>query len=695
MKLVIVESPSKSQTIEKYLGAGYRVLASYGHVRDLPKSKLGVDLEHQYRPDYLVPTKAKKVLNQLIKEAKSAEIVLLATDPDREGEAIAWHISEAIKDKAAATKFARVTFTEITAEAVKAAMAKPRELDQHLIDAQQARRILDRLVGYKLSPFLWKKVYKGLSAGRVQSVATRLIVDRERLIQAFVPVNYWLIGVKLASQGVEFLARLTEVAGQKLEPQSLIDAELAESYRQALEKARYQIESIKVRTIERRALPPLTTSTLQQSASSQLGFSPKKTMVLAQQLYEAGRITYMRTDSLNISQAAIEQFRQYIAANFGPKYLPEKPNYFKTKSKGAQEAHEAIRPTDINRTPENLAGSADKDANRLYGLIWRRALACQMTPASYEQTTVKILAQAAKPTATDLSSGLTAGGQVELFDGFTKVTRLAKANDGDEDATDSALPKLTEQSVLDFASVSSEAKQTEPPNRFSEAGLIKVLEEAGIGRPSTYAPTLSTIIARGYVRLESRQLMPQEVGFIVTDLMTEHFPAIVDVGFTANLESELDAIADGEAVWQEIIDAFYQPFAKDLEQKLLTVPKQQTEEPTDELCDKCQKPMVIKMGRFGRFLACSGFPDCKNAKPIKISTGKPCPDCSQGDLLERTTRKRKKFWGCSRYPECKYATWDDPNQPPKPPKKTATDGTEPEPKATPRRTATKRASTKP
>ena len=439
MKLVIVESPSKSQTIEKYLGAGYRVLASYGHVRDLPKSKLGVDLEHQYRPDYLVPTKAKKVLNQLIKEAKSAEIVLLATDPDREGEAIAWHISEAIKDKAASTKFARVTFTEITAEAVKAAMAKPRELDQHLIDAQQARRILDRLVGYKLSPFLWKKVYKGLSAGRVQSVATRLIVDRERLIQAFVPVNYWLIGVKLASQGVEFLARLTEVAGQKLEPQALIDAELAESYRQALEKARYQIDSIKVRTIERRALPPLTTSTLQQSASSQLGFSPKKTMVLAQQLYEAGRITYMRTDSLNLSEAAIEQFRQYISANFGPKYLPEKANYFKTKSKGAQEAHEAIRPTDINRTPDNLAGSADKDANRLYGLIWRRALACQMTAASYEQTTVKILAQAtqvvlaAEPKPTDLSFGLTAGGQVELFDGFTKVTRLAKASDGDEE----------------------------------------------------------------------------------------------------------------------------------------------------------------------------------------------------------------------------------------------------------------------
>jgi DNA topoisomerase-1 len=659
MKLVIVESPAKGRTIEKYLGKGYKVVASFGHVRDLPKSKLGVDVEHDYEPSYIVPTKAKKVVNGLKADAAKSEMIYLATDYDREGEAIAWHISNALNLDSNATNVKRITFHEITEGAIKDAVAHPRNLDTNLIDAQQARRVLDRLVGYKLSPFLWKKVYKGLSAGRVQSVAVRLIVDREREIKAFQPVEYWSIEADMLAKSIKFIASLILHDGKKIEKLSIPDEATAKNIASDLESATYKVKSVTSKPVTRNPYPPFTTSTLQQTASHQLGYTAKRTMGIAQSLYEAGIITYMRTDSVNLATTAVEAARGYVKNTFGANYLPEQPRAYKTRAKGAQEAHEAVRPTDPTRTPQDLAGELDPDQLKLYELIWKRLIACQMASAKFEQRTAEIETKGKTGAYIFRSSG-----QNIVFEGYLKLWS--------EKLEEKPVPELSEGQIVDLEKLRYDQHFTEPPPRFNEASLIKALEEYGIGRPSTYAPTISTISDRGYVRIENRQFIPQEVGFIVTDLMKEHFPDIVDIGFTAKMEEDLDEVAEGKKKWVAVIDQFYQPFAKLLEEKEQSVEKRKTEEETDEVCDKCGKPMVIKLGRFGRFMACSGFPDCKNTKAILKATGYKCQTCKEGDLVERFTKRRRKFWGCSRYPDCDYATWDDPSKPPK--EKSESDG---------------------
>lgn len=648
MNLVIVESPAKGKTIEKYLGTGYKVLASFGHVRDLPKSKLGVDVDNNYEPSYIVPVKAKKVITSLKNELKKSDTVYLATDYDREGEAIAWHISQALDlDNTKNTTVKRITFHEITKDAIQQAIKSPRDLDLHLIDAQQARRVLDRLVGYKLSPFLWRKVYKGLSAGRVQSVAVRLIVDREREILAFVPVEYWSVEADLEAQGQPFSATLIKKNDEKVEKLTIKTEEDAKLIHADLAGSSYVVKNVSTKETTRNPYPPFTTSTLQQTASHQLGYTSKRTMAIAQGLYERGHITYMRTDSVNLSNEAINASRAYIEESFGSQYLPSAPRTYKTRAKGAQEAHEAIRPTNPSRTPQSMAGELDVDQLKLYELIWKRLVACQMVSAKFEQMSVDIEAKG----QTGLYLFRTTGQRV-LFDGYLKLWS--------EKLEVKTLPAMTIGETTTFIKLRYDQHFTEPPARFNEASLIKALEEFGIGRPSTYAPTISTISDRGYVRIENRQFIPQEAGFIVTDLMKEHFPDIVDIGFTAKMEEELDNIAEGKQQWVSVIDAFYKPFALRLAEKEESVERRNTEEETDEVCDKCGKPMIIKMGRFGRFMACSGFPDCKNAKPILKTTGIMCPLCNEGQLAERMTKKRKKFWGCERYPQCTFATWDDP-----------------------------------
>lgn len=653
MNLVIVESPAKGKTIEKYLGKDYKVLASFGHVRDLPKSKLGVDVDKDYEPSYLIPTKARKVITQLKGEAKKSDVIYLATDYDREGEAIAWHIQKALDlESNKKTVVKRITFHEITESAIKEAIKHPRNLDMDLIDAQQARRVLDRLVGYKLSPFLWKKVYTGLSAGRVQSVAVRLIVDREREIKAFVPVEYWSIEADLEAAQQPFTASLILHNGKKLEKLTIQTKEEAEGIAKDLEDSTYKVISVTTKEVSRNPYAPFTTSTLQQTSAHQLGYTAKRTMMLAQQLYEAGHITYMRTDSVNLSNEAISGARSYIEKEFGSKYLPDSPKLYKTKSRGAQEAHEAIRPTDPKKTPDQLRNDIPDDQLRVYELIWKRLIACQMNAAKFNQISAEIETKGKTGEYTFRSSG-----QNVVFDGFLRLWQ--------EKLDVKSLPEMTEGQVVDLIKLRYDQHFTEPPARFNEASLIKALEEFGIGRPSTYAPTISTIVDRGYVRIEARQFLPQEVGFIVIDLLKEHFPNIVDIGFTAQMEENLDDVAEGKKPWVQVIDQFYKPFNTLLGEKEISVEKQKTEEATDEVCDKCGKPMVAKLGRFGRFLACSGFPDCKNTKAILKPTGVKCPDCKEGDVIERMTRRRRKFWGCSRYPDCNYATWDDPNKPKK------------------------------
>lgn len=659
MNLVIVESPAKGRTIEKYLGKDYRVLASFGHVRDLPEGRLGVDVDHDFLPDYQLIPRAKKTLTQLKSAAKEADQIYLATDFDREGEAIAWHLSEALglanhKSQApnSKPKVARITFHEITKEAIQEAVKHPRTIDSHLVDAQQARRILDRLVGYKLSPFLWKKVMKGLSAGRVQSVAVRLIVDREREIEAFVAQEYWSIEAELrkTANGKQnsdetFTAQLVSRDGEKIDKLAISDEAAARALEQALDGAVYQVGEVTTTDQHRQPAAPFTTSTLQQEASRRLGFSAKKTMKLAQSLYEAGAITYMRTDSTNVATSAVAATRELIAGQFGADYLPAAARVYKTKAKGAQEAHEAIRPTDVRSQPNQIA-VGDEDERRLYDLIWRRLVACQMTPAVLALTKITLTAQ-----ATNHQYGFAVTGSMIKFDGYLQVwpTKMEEV----------VLPTLVAGDRLDLQKLVTAQHFTEPPPRYNEASLIKALEEHGIGRPSTYAPTIATIVDRGYVRVERRVFYPQEIGMIVTDLLKEHFPAIVDIGFTAQMEEDLDAIAEGDKEWVGVLNAFYSPFAKLLEQKLETVKKQQlVTETTDEVCDKCGQPLVIKLGRFGKFLACTGFPACRNTKPLVVSSGVACPVCAQAELVERKTRRGKTFWSCNRYPECKAATWD-------------------------------------
>ncbi|MEK7561138.1 MAG: type I DNA topoisomerase [Patescibacteria group bacterium] len=700
-KLVIVESPTKARTISRFVGGNFIVDSSYGHVRDLPRSKLGIDVEGDFTPQYLIPQKARPVVAKLKKEMADAEGVILATDEDREGEAIAWHLIKALgldeqktkKDKQKTIE--RIVFHEITEKAIKEAIAHPRDLDMNLVDAQQARRVLDRIVGYKLSPFLWKKVFGGLSAGRVQSVAVRLIVEREREIEKFKPQEYWTIAALLrksqapnhklqtnsqsqnADSPDEFEAKLIKIGDKTLDKFAIPDENTAKTIVNALDAAEWTVERVDKKSVSKNPLPPYTTSTLQQDAFRRLRFSAKRTMMLAQQLYEGiaidgggsvGLITYMRTDSLNMSADAISAGRDFLAGTFGEKYVSAETRRFRTKSKGAQEAHEAIRPTDPFRTPESVRPHLEPSQYKLYDLVWRRFIATQMPAAIFDATTVDVSAnlKSQLPSASSTNDQLPttnytfrSTGQIMRFDGFLKIYPIKT-----EDIT---LPDLTEKERLALQKLAPEQHFTIPPPRYTEASLVKILEQHGIGRPSTYAPTISTIQDRGYVeRFERKYLKPTETGCMVNDILVLHFPDIVDIEFTARMEDRLDQIAEGQTPWAPVIKEFYGPFAKNLEQKYEEVQKTTVDETTDEICDKCGKPMIIKRGRFGKFLACSGFPDCKNAKTLKKapeSTGLVCPKCAQGDIIVRYTKKgRRPFYGCSRYPDCDYATWDDPRK---------------------------------
>ena len=653
--VVVVESPAKANTIEKFLGKDYQVLASYGHVRDLPKSKLGIDVEHNFEPQYMIPKGSGKTVKALQAALKSAQTIYLATDYDREGEAIAWHILQAIpptKDQ----KVERITFTEITEPAIKEAIKNPRKIDQDLVDAQQARRVLDRLVGYSLSPVLWKKVRSGLSAGRVQSVALKLIVDREREILAFKPDEYWSLIAELENtQKTRFQAELVKVAGEKPD---LSSQKSTKTLEEKLQEADFKVESIDSKEVKRSPAPPFITSSLQQEASRKLGFSSKKTMVVAQQLYEGiniagahvGLISYMRTDSYNLATQATSQAKTLITKLYGPTYASPAPRVYKKKVRGAQEAHEAIRPTDLSRQPDNLTANLNKDQLRLYRLIWQRTMASQMADARYLQKGANIAAA---------DCILRAKGRDTLFDGFTRV--YTEGHDTEAEENDSALPDLKEGEKVNLVQLVPEQHFTSPPPRYSEASLIKALEENGIGRPSNYAPTISTIISRGYVVSENRQLQPQDIGIIVTDMLSEHFPFVVDAKFTARVEDQLDDVADGDKEWQPVVKEFYDPMKHIIDTETDKIEKIKIPEiPTDEICEVCGKPMVIKSGRFGQFLACTGFPECKNTKQWHEPTGITCP-LDGGDVVERKTKRGRKFWGCGNYPECKFASWVKPN----------------------------------
>ena len=674
-KLVIVESPAKAKTIEKYLGRDYAVRASLGHVRDLPKSKLGVDVDADFRPQYLVPRDKSKHVKALKNEAQRAREIFLATDPDREGEAIAWHLAETIDPGDRPVR--RVEFHEITRSAVQAAMQHPRSIDYKRVDAQQARRILDRLVGYQISPLLWKKVKRGLSAGRVQSAALRLVVEREREVQAFDPVEYWSIEVELAKRQANgrgrhqtFGASLVEVDGQKPE---IGDEATGSAIVRDLDGASYRVEGIRRREQQRNPPAPYTTSTLQQEANRKLGFTAKRTMMVAQQLYEGveianreqvGLITYMRTDSTVVSQEAIGEARKYIEERHGKDFVSETPRTYQTRSRLAQEAHEAIRPTSVYRRPEDLTRFLTRDQARLYELIWKRFVATQMASARIEITTVDVAAQRPGSTA---QYRFRASGSVTQFKGFLAL--YTETRDEDAAATEEdrkPLPPLTEGELLDLISLTPEQHFTQPPPRFSEASLVRALEERGIGRPSTYAPILSTLQERGYVIRADRRLEPTELGELVNDLLVEHFPDVVDVDFTANMEERLDDIAQGRRMWVPVMREFYGPFSVTLrmaeqEMEKVTPPV----EPSDEVCEKCGRQMVIKLGRYGKFIACPGFPECRNAKPLLLKLGIPCPEC-EADIVERRTKKRRVFFGCSRYPECEWTSWARPLKQPCP-----------------------------
>jgi len=645
MNLVIVESPTKSKTISKYLGPDYKVLSSYGHIRDLPIRALGVDIEHDFKPKYVIPTKAKKAAKELKDAAKKTDIVILATDEDREGEAIAWHVLQ-ILPKSKTKNYQRIAFHEITKRAIERALKKPRQIDMNLVNAQQARRILDRLVGYKLSPFLWKKVVKGLSAGRVQSVAVRLIVDQEREIKDFKPEDYWTIEANLKKQSGsdEFLAQLIKKQGKSIPKLGIKTKAEADEILKDLQGAEYQVAEIRKKEVKKHTRPPFTTSTLQQAAAGRLGFSAKQTMSLAQQLYETGLITYHRTDSLNLSSQALESAREFIKTEFGEKYLPDNPKVYKTKSKGAQEAHEAIRATSAKRQPDKVKGRLDARQHKLYDLIWRRFIACQMNSAVLDATSVDIKAKEYIFRAT---------GSIVKFDGWLKIypSKLKET----------LLPELTEQEILKLIKLISEKHETQPPARYTEASLVKTLEEYGIGRPSTYAPIISTIQVRGYVQKnDQKRFAPTEIAFMVTDILKENFAEIVDVKFTAYMEQDLDRVAHGKQNWLTVLKEFYKPFAKNLKEKYESVEKKNTDEPTDKKCPQCGKNLVIKLGRFGKFYACPGFPDCKYTENIVTPTGVKCPECEKGDIIERKTKKGKTFYSCSQYPKCKYALWDKP-----------------------------------
>ncbi len=676
-KLVIVESPAKAKTIGKYLGSGYTVKASMGHVRDLPKSTLGVEVGDDFAPKYLVPRDKVKTVKELKASVQNAREIYLATDPDREGEAIAWHLMHATE--ATNKPVRRVVFHEITREAVTEAMAHPRDIDMQLVDAQQARRVLDRLVGYGVSPLLWKKVKRGLSAGRVQTAALRIVVEREREVLAFVPVEYWSLDAELAKRTGKarrtqdtFKAALTRVYGKKAE---LNTGWETQEIVQGLDGAAYRVGTVTRKEAQRRPSAPFTTSTLQQEASRKLGYAVRRTMQIAQDLYEGvdlgadgtqGLITYMRTDSTNVAGSAQQAARAVISVRFGPEYVPEKPPFYAKKSKGAQEAHEAIRPTSPQRDPASVKPFLSAPQFKLYQLVWQRFMASQMRPAILDNTGVDI--QAGKPEL--LANGeapflFRATGSVVKFPGFLAVYQAGR-DDGETDELDKgALPPLAEGEDLDLLRLLPEQHFTQPPPRYSEATLVKALEERGIGRPSTYAPTIGTLQARSYVTVEEKKLLPTELGMVVNDLLVEHFPNIFDVGFTSKLEEELDEIATGDRAWVPTMHEFYGPFTATLQQAEKTMERVRIkDEPSDEVCDKCGRPMVIKLGKFGKFLACSGFPECRNSKPLLQRIGVTCPTCKEGEIVERRSKKGRAFFGCERYPACDFVAWNKPvNEP--------------------------------
>lgn len=637
MNLIIVESPTKSKTIQKFLGKDYKAVSSFGHVRDLPKTKLGVDIENNFEPQYVSVPKASKTIKEIEKLAKKAETVYLATDPDREGEAISWHISETIKIPK--EKYKRIAFHEITDSAIKESINSPREIDFNLVNAQQARRILDRIVGYKLSPLLWKKITRGLSAGRVQSVALKFIVDREREIDKFQKEEYWTIKACLENKKDEarFSADLIEINEKKVSKFSFKNKEETESIEKILEKQNYFVSDIKEKESKRNPLPPFITSTLQQEAYKKLRFSSKMTMRLAQQLYEKGFSTYHRTDSFNLSNEAVNQAKIFVENNYGKNYW--KGTLYKSKSKGAQEAHEAVRPSRPEISPEKIKNELDRRQLALYDLIWKRFMASLMSPAIVIQATLEI---ETKPEKFKLKTN----GQLLKFDGFLKVYPIKME--------EKSLPKINVSDNLSLIKIMSEQHFTQPPARYTEATLIKILEEKGIGRPSTYAPTLSVIQERNYVeKTEDKKFKPTEIGIVVSDLLSNHFSTIVDADFTAEMEKSLDEIAEGKKDWKNVLESFYKPFNDLLATKEKEIDKKKiTEKETNEICDKCGSKMVLKIGRFGSFLACSNYPDCRNTKPTEEETSdEPCDKCGSKMVLKKS--RFGSFWGCSNYPDCR------------------------------------------
>ncbi|GAB4579246.1 MAG: type I DNA topoisomerase [Anaerolineales bacterium] len=660
-KLVIVESPAKVKTVSRYLGKDFKVEASVGHVRDLLKSQLSVDVDHNFEPKYRVPNEKRDVVKKIKTLAENASEIYLATDPDREGEAIAWHLMEAAEIDPARTR--RVVFYEITKPAIEEAFSKPRKIDLCLVDAQQARRILDRLVGYSLSPILWRKVRSGLSAGRVQSVALRMIVDREREITAFVPVEYWTIDTELLPQGGKksYLARLQKVDG---EDPTLHTEQDAAPLVAELEKATYTIARIKKGERKRSPAPPFITSTLQQEASRRLGYTAKRTMALAQQLYEGidlgeggstGLITYMRTDSTNVSKLAQDQAKDYITRRYGAGFVPETPNEFRTRARNAQEAHEAIRPTSIERTPESLKDALSRDLLRLYTLIWQRFVASQMAAALYDTVSVEIIGK------TQVHEYLLrASGSTIRFQGFLIVYEEAKDEDAEEEQEARIPPGLEEGQAQKLVQVLPEQHFTQPPPRYTEATLVRALEENAIGRPSTYAPTLATLQDRGYVLRENKRLIPTEIGETVNDLLADYFPDIIDTGFTVRMEEDLDRIASGDQGWVQVVKDFYDPFARRVDHANQAMPEVKVEpELVGRKCPESGHELVIRVGRFGKFISCSGFPECRYTEPILDKIGVACPK-DGGDLIERKTRKGRTFFGCAHYPACDFTSWKRP-----------------------------------
>jgi DNA topoisomerase-1 len=662
-KLVIVESPAKARTVGRFLGKGYTVKASVGHVRDLLRSTLSVDVENDFQPKYRVPNEKRPVVKELKQLVKTAEEIYLATDPDREGEAIAWHLMEAAAIEPKLSR--RVVFHEITQPAIEEAFSHPRAIDMDLVNAQQARRVLDRLVGYSLSPLLWEKVRSRLSAGRVQSVALRLLVEREREIEAFIPQEYWSIEAEFRPEGEKkatFKAKLARVDDQ--EP-VLSDEATVKPILEDLEKAAYEISKIKRGERRRKPSAPFITSTLQQEASRRLGYTAKRTMALAQQLYEGidvgeggatGLITYMRTDSTNIAEMALNEARQYITQRFGNDFLPPTPPQYKTRAVSAQEAHEAIRPTSVLREPEKVKGFLSHDQYRLYQLIWQRFLASQMEAAVYDTLSVEVTGK------TDGRQYLfRASGSTVRFPGYLVVYEEARDEDQKTEEENVRIPAgISEGQPQRLVKLFPEQHFTQPPPRYTEASLVQVLEEYGIGRPSTYAPILSTIQARGYVVREAKRLTPTETGILVNDLLMQHFSEVIDYGFTANMENDLDQIAAGDKKWVDVIRQFYTPFSKQLEKAQAEMPETKAElEKVGRACPECGHDLVIRWGRYGKFISCSNFPECRHTEAWLEKIGVVCPDCG-GDIVERKTRKGRVFYGCANYPNCQFTSWKRP-----------------------------------